>query len=414
MKNEASGMWKKAIFVLALIIAIISLCNSVSATKLTQLTTNETDEYDPAWSPDGNKIAYVGIETTSRGSPHTYNISVIWVMDSDGKNKKVETENPMSIEFLLKGILSPPSHPTWSLDGSEIAFAYRGDICVVGPYPDPNVSRHTASLTYESEHEYWDPAWSPDGIQIAFASYRSGNKAIGLMFADRSNKMQQEILLTTHKSIDEHPAWSPDASKIAFTSYRSGNADIWVMDRDGSNLKQLTTDKSKDFYPAWSSDGTKIAFVSDRSGNRDIWVMSSDGTNVMQLTTDESNDESPTWWSMSSQEEMKIAFTSERAGNKDIWVMEFSEDELSKGEGVEQSKILVVIKRYLPFISAAAILVSALLFIPKFRGFVFSGLYIVFSGFQRIILGYYRRKMRKWEREGYDVSKLKEVLEDEE
>ena len=397
MKNEARGLMKKAIFVLALIIVIISLCHSVSAAKLTQLTTNETDEYDPAWSPDGNKIAYVGITTVPfRGI--TQDISVIWVMDNDGKNKKVKAEHPMYTLYMLEGI-NPPSHPSWSPDGTEIAFACRGQINVKSPSGKRAPYVTTSALTAEVNTDF-DPSWSPEGMKIAFTSYRSGNKDIWLMNDDGSNLIQ----LTKHKSIDEHPAWSPDASKIVFTSYRSGNADIWVMDRDGSNLKQLTTDKSKDFYPAWSPDGTKIAFVSDRSGNKDIWVMSSDGKNAMQLTTNESNDESPTWSPMSSQEEMKIAFTSDRAGNKDIWVMEFSEDELARVDGEGQSKILEVIKGYLPFI-CAAILVSALLFI--FWGFVVSGV-------QRIILGYYRRKMRRWERKGYDVTKLKEVLEDEE
>lgn len=403
MRNEASGMWKKAIFVLALIIAIISLCHSVSAAKLTQLTTNETDEYDPAWSPNGEKIAYVGtwIMEYYEGKV-SIPLDIIWTMDYDGKNQKHEISAPMISNLIGGPHYPPPRNPTYNPDGTEIAFYCGGTIWVSYPAGKRGTYGGVGSITPQNESNYKneDPAWSPDGIQIAVTSYRSGNKDIWLMNDDGSNLIQ----LTKHKSIDEHPAWSPDASKIAFTSYRSGNADIWVMDRDGSNLKQLSSDKSKDFYPAWSSDGTKIAFVSERSGNKDIWIMSSDGTNVMQLTTNESNDESPTWWSMSSQEKMKIAFTSDRAGNKDIWVMEFGESVLSKVEVGGQSKILEEIKRYLPFI-CAAILVSALLFI--FRGFVF-------SGFQRMVLGYYRRKMRKWEREGYDVTKLKEVLGDEE
>jgi len=398
MRNEASGMWKKAIFVLTLIIAMTSLCHSVSAVKLTQLTTNETDEYDPAWSPDGNKIAYVGTWIINYAGVVSIPADVIWTMDSDGKNQKHEIDVPMIADLFAGRDYSPPRNPTYSPDGTEIAFDYGGGIWVRSPRVGLYGGVTSITLKNESNYNNEDPAWSPDGIQIAFTSYRSGNKDIWLMNDDGSSLIQ----LTKHKSIDEHPAWSPDASKIAFTSYRSGNADIWVMDRDGSNLKQLTTDKSKDFYPAWSPDGTKIAFVSDRSGNKDIWIIDSDGKNIMQLTTNESNDESPTWCPMSSREEMKIAFTSERAGNKDIWVMEFSEDELAKGGIGGQSNILEVIKGYLPFI-CAAILVSALFI---FRGFVFSGV-------QRIILGYYRWKMRKWEQKGYDVTKLKEVLRGE-
>jgi Tol biopolymer transport system component len=326
-------LMKKAIFLIALIIPLIFQFQVVSGIELIQLTTNETNEYNPAWSPDGTKIAYVGTRTFNLMGSVPVGFDIIWLMDSEGKNYKQYADAPMIVSVLDYDIPIPlPSRPTWSPDGGKMVFGYDGTIYLREPrFSGTRMSPLTP--VNDSAFKHSEPAWSPDGIKIAFTSYRSGNKDIWLMNDDGSNIKQ----LTTHNSIDEHPAWSPDATKIAFTSYRSGNADIWIMDRDGSNLQQLTTDKSKDFHPAWSPDGSKIAFVSDRSGNNDIWVMSSDGKNAMQLTINESRDESPAWWPISGKE-MKIAFASDRAGNEDIWLAQFGEDVLFQA-GVGTSPI---------------------------------------------------------------------------
>jgi Tol biopolymer transport system component len=80
--------------------------------------------------------------------------------------------------------------------------------------------------------------------------------------------------LTADPQIDSDPAWSPDGTQIAFQSNRSvGELNIWVMDDDGTNPVQLTSNVNEDRHPAWSPDGDWIAFDSDREGTFDIWRM---------------------------------------------------------------------------------------------------------------------------------------------
>ncbi len=74
------------------------------------------------------------------------------------------------------------------------------------------------------------------------------------------------VRLTTNAADDRDPAWSPDGSKIVFASNRSpylrtlGHMHLWVMNADGTGLKQLTTGSDGETQPAWSPDGTRIAY----------------------------------------------------------------------------------------------------------------------------------------------------------
>lgn len=139
-----------------------------------------------------------------------------------------------------------------------------------------------------------DPAWSPNGTRIAFASDRDGNREIYVMDASGQNINR----LTSAIAADYRPAWSPDGSRIAFVSERDGNAEIYVMNSDGTDLARLTTNAGSDGAPSWSPDGTSIAFQSDRdapSGRTAIWKMNADGSEPRRLTSTDLEDAQPAW-----------------------------------------------------------------------------------------------------------------------
>jgi Tol biopolymer transport system component len=139
---------------------------------------------------------------------------------------------------------------TGSLTG-KITYSYEGDVYTMNPD-----SSDIQQLTTHPEADF-DPAWSPDGTQIAFRSHRDGNEEVYVMNADGSNQTN----ISNAPGGDYSPAWSPDGNWIAFMSDRNGgNPNVWVMEPDGSNARQVTAIPGISEYPTWSPDSNQIAF----------------------------------------------------------------------------------------------------------------------------------------------------------
>ncbi len=147
-----------------------------------------------------------------------------------------------------------------------------------------NVQRLT-----NSESRDLDPAWSPDGTQIAFSSDRNG-LATDIYVMD-ANGINPTNLTNNPSSNDSNPAWSPDGTQIAFSRSSQGRSEIYIINTDGSNLTKLvdSTIRSRNMMPTWSPDGTRIMFTSADEAPRVgfvavyLEIISVDGTSRIQL-----------------------------------------------------------------------------------------------------------------------------------
>jgi hypothetical protein len=189
------------------------------------LITPGSADVEPSWSPDGSRLAF------TRGGQ-------LLVIDADGSNPR-EVPRPLGLRTVQQ--------PAWSPDGTELAFTCQVDlghydICVISP--DGSGFRRLTD-----EHGAAGPTWNPDGSSIAY-SRTGGPTQIALIGPDGTG---ETILATPINAQD--PAWSPDGSALSFVGVGCNTVTgcqkigIFRMGRDGSGLTQLTS--ASDDAPAW-------------------------------------------------------------------------------------------------------------------------------------------------------------------
>jgi TolB protein len=136
------------------------------------------------------------------------------------------------------------------------------------------------------------PTWSPDGKQLAFMTYASGNPDLVRVQLGQ----QQVIAVSARPGINSAPAWHPNGQRIAAALSFEGNSEIYTMDVSGKNLQRITfAENSIETSPTFSPTGSQIAFVSDRTGQTQIYIMDVDGANTRRLTHLNGMCDSPHW-----------------------------------------------------------------------------------------------------------------------
>ena len=236
--------------------------------RLRRLTTSGTLNLSPAWSPDGEHLAFVSWRS---GRP------AIFVMDDDGRTTRVATAG---------GDLN--SAPAWSPDGRKIVYNSDADgnseLYVVELATGRNTRlTHTAGIETS-------PAFSPNGREIAFTSDRSGSPQVYIMDAEGLNARR----VSSEGNFNDSASWSPQGDRLAYVSRRDGRFDVVVLNLVTGALSRLTHGEGSNEDPRWAGDGRHLVFASNRSGAWQIYTVAADGTGVRQLTRG-SDSYTPDW-----------------------------------------------------------------------------------------------------------------------
>lgn len=301
----------------------------IDAGQETQLTNGPYDDLQPAWSPDGRTLLFVRAQKPSvRLEPGDlfgeYSGGDIWAADL-GTGKTVK-------------LIENGFNPAYSADGVHIAF----DASWGGPrriWMVDAQGHNPEQISADSSEavNHLRPRWSPDGTNIVFQNMERTNFHIRVVNL-RSRKTEW---VTTGLFQDLSPAWAPNGRSIYFSSARSGGLNLWrvpvASDGTPSGLPEpVTNGGGQDADPAMARDG-KLAFAILRQ-NADIWRLpvspeSGVPTGPPQALIATTREDSRGAW---SPDVTRIAFNSDRNGQMNIWLYSLADGwtrQLTHGPG---------------------------------------------------------------------------------
>jgi serine/threonine protein kinase/Tol biopolymer transport system component len=318
-----------------------------------RLVTSPTDAWMPVWSPDNRYIAYIdagrddlvgiylvpplggeprflasiGFELLDEEAAVTFGANP-W--SPDGRrlvySRKEEGTVALWIIELATGVetrLTEPGadvmdgSPTWSFDGSRIAFV-RSRIAFMRTSP-PSTSLCTISpsgddlRTVPTEIVFAGPiGWSPDGQEIIYVAAPQGGPR-GIWAVDVTSGAQRRL---TSGASDVSSATAGRAGTILYSDF-SHQTDLYLQALDGGEARRLTFHTRSNFASRLSPDETRVVYQSDRTGNNEIWLLDLVSGKERQLTDADGDDRMPDW----STDGEDVVFVSDRTGQPRLWIV---------------------------------------------------------------------------------------------
>jgi Tol biopolymer transport system component len=260
---------------------------NVESRVVTQLTNDPANDVMPRISPDGTRIAF--------SSNRNGNWDIFVMPITGGRSVQITSSGADEL------------HPSWSPDGNQIVFCRLGEMS--GQWEmwvtDVGNSGVAKFIGYGLFPEWCPVAGSGAGgaDRIAYQKSRErGDRAFGIWTLDYKDGQAgntTEIVSSTLAACI-NPAWSPDGKWLAFATVPNASkwaaspdsrppaADLWMVDIEGNTRMALTSGKALNLMPAWGP-GNRLFFVSDRNGTDNLWAMDTTGVIELAMTNMRSN-----------------------------------------------------------------------------------------------------------------------------
>jgi eukaryotic-like serine/threonine-protein kinase len=224
----------------------------------TKLTGYPGHEMFPSLAPDGRSFIF------SRYRDNQYDIFLQRVGEAEARNLTADSD-----EDDWMAAFSP--------DGSRIAFRSERD--GGGVFLMDADGGNLRRLTKEG----FNPAWSPDGKEIVYAtsaanSPHARNNARSRLLAINVETRERRLIDIGSGKDAVQPSWSPNGARIAYWGLRDTDRDIWTVPVGGGEPAPVTNDEATDWNPVWSPDGKYLYFASDSHGAMRFWRLPIDQT----------------------------------------------------------------------------------------------------------------------------------------
>ncbi len=224
----------------------------------------------PAWSPDGQWLAYVSFE---------HNRSTVYVQQvKTGERRLVSAR---------AGVNSAPS---WSPDGKQLALALGGIDGNLDVYVLDLATQHLTRMTRNPAIDT-EPVWAPDGKSLYFTSDRGGSPQIyqiGLASGSRPRR------ITFQGSYNAHPYISPDGTQLAMVSQDGGSYRIAVQNLTNGTVRYLSSGPL-DHAPSFAPNGAMLIYDGTEHGQSVLERVSLDGLTSQRLVSKHSDVRDPVW-----------------------------------------------------------------------------------------------------------------------
>ncbi|HJZ48080.1 MAG TPA: hypothetical protein VKE41_12970 [Roseiflexaceae bacterium] len=235
--------------------------------------TSSGDTFQPAWSPNGQRIAYIRRDTS---------FSDLLVMPAaGGEPLRLSQNGPDSSVYSYERIYASTwaFYPAWSPDGATIAFAGQAGAPTGEPaaefhlslFATPADSSGGTQLYAEESGHVGRLSYAPDGQSIAFA-YGPAGEGVPTIYRYTRGGSAAPFPGAPAQSYD--PAFSHDGRWLAFAARANGRTDVFAMPVAGGPPTQLTS-MGAARAPAFSPDGKQLAFLAIAPGGNsfDLWVL---------------------------------------------------------------------------------------------------------------------------------------------
>ena len=198
----------------------------------------------PTWSRDGSQLAFMGLSADGQQVESKVLVANI---DDD------------SVKEIYSSESEHPIYLNWSPDNAKVSFISNnvsGQNMILQSIPAAGGER---TILDTGSPYYW--SWAPDGqVMVVHAGGAAASSPEHLAFLNVDTNTVTEQGLDSTPAPFQAPAWSPDGSRIALALSSEGKKEIIVTDAAGENPQKIGTFETKTAF-AWSPDGTRLAYI---------------------------------------------------------------------------------------------------------------------------------------------------------
>jgi len=231
---------------------------SPTGRDLIQLTNTASTTLHPTWSPLGDKIAFVSWDDGSAS---------LWTVDVDQSSPPI-----LLVDVGLAGM----GRPTWSPDGARVAYAspspttaqQRSNIMVV----ESDGGAPEVLIAGGSRWGYSHPAWAPQGDRMAVSSSQGATSTLDIYIAWLSGSSVVRVTGWDRAANDIDPAWSPDGTELVYATDEDQIVTLRRVRATGGGAETLRLEAYASANPAWSAEGHFVAFTRKDFRQEEVWI----------------------------------------------------------------------------------------------------------------------------------------------